>query len=124
MLAKIRDQKDLLITEKAAKDIITQLSISVRPTETLSQKYPGFCYQDYLIKHFMEQKGFDLSSAGRTKINHKLRVTERLYQKVLAADILSKTGKVFLKKDTLINKKEIDMIKKAITDGDLFLEQE
>ena len=123
-LAKIRDQQDLLITEKAAKDIITQLSISIRPTETLSQKYAGFCYQDYLVKHFMEQKGFDLSSAGRSKINHKLRVTERLYQKVLANDILYKNGKVFLKKDTLINKKEIDMIKKAITDGELLLEKE
>ncbi|MCQ3915084.1 MAG: hypothetical protein MJ201_05055 [Mycoplasmoidaceae bacterium] len=90
----------------------------------MSQKYQGFCYQDYLVKHFMEVKGFDLSSAGRSKINHKLRVTERLYQKVLANDILYKNGKVFLKKDTLITKKEIDMIKEAISSGELLLEKE
>ncbi|MCQ2748255.1 MAG: hypothetical protein MJ223_03385 [Mycoplasmoidaceae bacterium] len=114
----------MIITEKAAKDIITQLSISIRPTEVLSQRYKDFSYQDYLVKHFMEVKGFDLSSAGRSKINHKMRVTERLYQKVLAADILTTKGKIFLKKNTLINKKEIDLIKEAVTNGEIFLEKE
>ena len=122
---QVRDQLDLIITEKAAMDIVNTLAMSKRPTEQLSIENPGFSYQDYLVRHFMNQKGFDLSPAGRSKMNHKMRVTERLYQRVLSEDIINKkTGKVFLKKDTLITKKELDALKQAISSGELNIEQD
>jgi len=119
---EIRKAKDAIITEKAAMDIINLLNISKRPTEQLSELYKDFSYQDYLIRHLMTKKSFDIGCAGRTKFNHKLRVTERLYQKVLAEDILTteKEGhKVFMKKGTLITKKELDELKDAISNGKL-----
>ncbi len=119
LIKKIREAKEDIITEKAAMDIINLLGLSKRPTEQLSVEFKDFSYQDYLIRHFMTKKSFDIASAGRSKLNQKLRVTERLYQKVLANDILTKQGKVFMKKGTLITKNEINEIKQAISGGHL-----
>ncbi len=111
---ELRAQVDLIITEKAAMDVVNILGMSKRATEQLSLENPGFCYHDYLVRHFLNKKGFDLSMAGRSKINHKMRVSERLYHKVLAKDILTKSGKVLLKKGTLITKDELNIFKQNI----------
>lgn len=110
---------DVIISEKAAKDIIAALAISTRAAETLTVKNPNFGYQDMLIRHFMEPKQYDLTTAGRYKLNHKLRLSERLYQKVIANDIFNVDGEIVFKKGTLFNKDELDMFKKLLKEEKL-----
>ncbi|MBR2858278.1 hypothetical protein IKE96_03760 [bacterium] len=62
---------------------------------------------------------YDLSSAGRYKLNHKLRVSDRLYQRILADDILDLDGNVVVKKGTLLTKEYIDIIKSESAAGKL-----
>lgn len=116
---EINDQLDKIITEKAAMDIMNQLGVSKRSIESISLKNKDFCYQDFFLRHFLEKKYFDLSSAGRAKLNHKLRISERIYQKVLAKDILDRKGKVVLKKGALINKEQLDIFKSKIAKNEL-----
>ncbi len=111
---------DTIITEKAAKDLIGLLSISTRSVEAYASSATNqICYQDVLANHFMVNRQYDLTGAGRYKLQRKLRISERLYHRVLAEDLLDKSGKVLLKKDTLINKEELDIIKKHLSDGTL-----
>jgi DNA-directed RNA polymerase subunit beta len=118
--AIIRSLVDCIITEKAAKDLITSLSISTRSIEAyaFSIKAPFF-YQDVLVRHFMDQKQYDLTGAGRYKLQRKLRMSERLYQRIIVDDIVLQSGKVLIPKSTLILKDELDKIKKAIVKKEL-----
>jgi DNA-directed RNA polymerase subunit beta len=116
----IRGLVDCIITEKAAKDLISLLSISTRSIEAyaFSIKAPFF-YQDVLVRHFMDQKQYDLTGAGRYKLQRKLRMSERLYQRIIVDDIVLQSGKVLIPKGTLILKDELDQIKKAIAKKEL-----
>jgi DNA-directed RNA polymerase subunit beta len=116
----IRSLVDTIITEKAAKDLIGLLSISTKSIEAyaFSIKTPFF-YQDVLVRHFMDPKQYDLTGAGRYKLQRKLRMSERLYQRIIAEDILLQSGKVLVPKGTLILKDELDKIKQAITKKEL-----
>lgn len=90
---------DTIITEKAAKDLIGLLSISTRSVEAYASSATNqICYQDVLANHFMVNRQYDLTGAGRYKLQRKLRISERLYHRVLAEDLLDKSGKVLLKK--------------------------
>jgi DNA-directed RNA polymerase subunit beta len=110
----LRNLLDVIITEKAAKDLISMLSISTKSIENYaaSQK-EVICYQDVISRHFMDNRLYDLTSAGRYKLQRKLRISERLYQRIVSEDIVDKNDKVIIKKGTLILKDEIDIIKKA-----------
>lgn len=110
---------DAIITEKAAMDIVNTLAVSKRQIENFCMQYHNFCYQDFFIQYFFNKKQYGLSSAGRIKLNHKLHLIERLYQKILAHDLYTKEGKVFLKAKTLINKKELDLLKNALLNNEL-----
>ena len=117
---KIRDILDVIITEKAAKDLISKFSISTRSVESdTSSKINPVCYQDVIVSHFMDPRKYDLTSAGRYRTLHKMRVSDRLYQRVISEDILYKNGKVFLKKGTLIGKEELDAFKKLAENQEL-----
>jgi len=119
---QLRDLIDTIITEKAAKDLIGLLSISTKSLETFASSSTNLiCYQDVLTRHFMDNRQYDLTSAGRYKIMHKMRVTERLYQRILAEDIVLKNNKVLLKKGTFLLKEEIDQIKQAFRDKEVKL---
>lgn len=116
----LRDLIDIIITEKAAKDLITTLSISVKSIENFaSSQKEAICYQDVIVRHFMDNRLYDLTSAGRYKLQRKLRISERLYGRIIAEDIHDKNDKVLLKKGTLILKDEIDLIKKAASSKQL-----
>jgi DNA-directed RNA polymerase subunit beta len=114
---KIRLLIDAIITEKAAKDLISELNISTKAAEANSTTRNQVCYQDVLVKHFMDNRQYDLTAAGRYKLQRKLRISERLYQRVFAEDILTVDGDVLFKKGTLIMKDELDKMKQALTDG-------
>ncbi|MCF0227731.1 MAG: hypothetical protein HUJ52_02835, partial [Malacoplasma sp.] len=117
---EIRDKKDIMIVEKAAKDIITKLAISTRSIEAdTSTKKNQICYQDIITAQFMEPRKYDLSSAGRFRTMHKMHISERLYQRVLAEDILYTNGKVFLPKGTLMLKEQLDKFRDAAVNDEI-----
>ncbi|MDR1991473.1 MAG: DNA-directed RNA polymerase subunit beta [Mycoplasmataceae bacterium] len=118
---KNRSLIDAIITEKAAKDLIFDLSISTKLAETNSSSRNQICYQDVLAKHFMDNRQYDLTAAGRYKLQRKLRISERLYQRVFAEDILTTDGKVLFKKGTLILKEELDKMKQTLSKGEIKL---
>lgn len=107
---------DIIITEKAAKDLINLFSISTKSIETiLSQDNKTYSYQDILVRHFTEQRQYDMTMAGRYKLNRKLKLSERLYQRIIAEDILDINNKVVFKKGTLMQKAELDEFKQLLT---------
>ncbi|MCF0217706.1 MAG: DNA-directed RNA polymerase subunit beta [Malacoplasma sp.] len=110
--AKLEQITNDIISEKAAKDLVVNLSIS---TKSIDSRYKmsgkDITYQTIIYKHFFSVKNFDLLNAGRYKMNRKLRLTERLYQRVLAQDLTDSNGKVVIKKGELLQKQEIDLIK-------------
>jgi DNA-directed RNA polymerase subunit beta len=118
---KIRLLIDAIITEKAAKDLISDLNISTKGAEASSSSRNQICYQDVLVRHFMDNRQYDLTAAGRYKIQRKLHILERLYQRVFAEDILTIDGKVLFKKGTLIMKEELDLMKQALAHNEVKL---
>lgn len=122
---KMRSVLDIIITEKAAKDLISQLGISTRSIESYSSsKKNPICYQEVIASHFMDNRKYDLTGAGRHHTQHKLHISDRLYQRIIAEDILYKNGKVFLPKDTLILKEELDKFKDAAQHDELKIFEE
>ncbi|WEK83044.1 MAG: DNA-directed RNA polymerase subunit beta [Mycoplasma sp.] len=122
---KMRDILDVIITEKAAKDLIGQLGISTRAIESYSSsKKNPICYQEVITSHFMENRKYDLTGAGRHRTQHKLHISDRLYQRVLAEDILYKNGNVFMPKGTLVLKDELDRFKDAAQHDELKIFEE
>jgi DNA-directed RNA polymerase subunit beta len=119
--AKLRLLVDAIITEKAAKDLISDLNISTKIAEANSTSRNQISYQDVLTRHFMDNRQYDLTAAGRYKMQRKLRISERLYQRVFAEDIITPDGKVLFKKGTLILKEELDKIKQALAQNEIKL---
>lgn len=100
-----------IICEKAAKHVIQELSISIKTLDISFDKSLEPSYQLLMWQYFFRKRHYDLSLPGRYKFIRKLRVSERLYQRTLAHDLIDKDGKIALKKGTLILKPEIDIIK-------------
>jgi DNA-directed RNA polymerase subunit beta len=67
----------------------------------------------------MDKKSYDLTSAGRYKIDHKFKISERLYGRILAEDIHTKSGSVLFKKGTLIGPDELKAIKAASENNEI-----
>ena len=116
--AEQKDVIDAIITEKAAKDIVSDLSISTKIIETQVDEDDA-CYQAIVLMHLFMERYYDLSLSGRYKFNHKLRISERLYQTILAEDILDTKNKVIIPKNTLFTKDVIKKYKEAMTDDEL-----
>lgn len=110
-----------IICEKAAKDIVKKLSISLKvfDNNNILVEDDKITYQTLLWQHFCSERYYDLRSAGRFKINRKLRVSERLYQCIVAEDIKNKNGKVVFPKGTLMDKKHHDEFKQLSKVGEL-----
>ena len=103
---------DKIIAEKAAKNVINELSISTKSFDNSSDKTIEPNYQLLLWQYFFQKRHYDLSLAGRYKFVRKLRVSERLYQQTIAQDIYnSRTKQLVIPKGTLMTKVEIDLIK-------------
>ncbi len=111
-----------IIAEKAAKDIVKKLSISLKTFDnnnTQIEDESKITYQTLLWQHFCNERYYDLKNAGRFKINHKLRVSERLYGRVIAEDLKDINGNVVIKKGTLIDKANHDLFKQLSKDKKL-----
>ncbi|GHU50178.1 hypothetical protein FACS189459_3570 [Bacilli bacterium] len=115
---KIESALDVVITEKAAKDLILGLSISTRSAE-INFTEKNLSYQNVICATFMDKRYFDLTIAGRRKIQRKLKISERLFNNAIAEDLILTDGKVLFQKNQLILKDEIDAIKDALEQGKL-----
>lgn len=109
---------DKIITEKVAKDIVIELGISIKILDLIVVE-ENFCYQALFVYHFFSEIYYDLSSAGRYKVNRKLRLTERIFQRTLNEDLFDNHGKILLPKNTKILKKELDLIKQHSKNKDI-----
>lgn len=124
-ISKIEEKMEVLIntliTEKAAKDLVNSLSISTKSIDSRARvaDRSTTCYQAVIFNHFFNHKNYDLSKAGRYKMIRKMRLTERLYQRIVAENIYDGNGKLVIKKDTLIQKKELDIIKKLYHENNI-----
>ena len=114
-----------IITEKAARDIVKKMSISEKVFDNNNIKIDDehITYQTLLWLHFCHQRYYDLTNAGRYKINRKLRISERLYQRILAQDVKDTSGKVVFAKGTLINKEQFDKFKELSKQNKLAITQ-
>lgn len=71
----------------------------------------------FLTGLLFDRKKYDLTKAGRYKLIQKLSITDRIFKRILAQDILDTKGNVILKKNSLINKKELEVLKQALNEG-------
>ena len=66
---------------------------------------------------FFDQKKYDLTKAGRYKLNKKLNVIDRMENNVVMEDIYKADGTVLYKKGTFITKKERNVLKEELVKG-------
>ena len=69
-----------------------------------------------IITRFFDEFRYDLAKVGRYKFNKKLNVLDRLLDQKLGEDVVV-DGKTLFTKGTLINKSNIDDLKKVLDDG-------
>ncbi|WP_033159802.1 DNA-directed RNA polymerase subunit beta [Mycoplasmoides alvi] len=100
-----------IICERAAKNVVHELSISVKTLDTSNKNSWKPSYQLLLWQHFFQKRHYDLSLPGRYKFVRKLRISERLYQRTLSEDLFDINNNLVFSKGTLILKPEIDKIK-------------
>lgn len=117
---KIKNLYTQIITEKAAKDVSTELGLNPKSLDN-NIKEEKMCFQGLLNLHLFNNRYYDLSSAGRYKLNHKLRLSDRLYQRILAEDIYDVNGNLLISKGTLLTKEYIDIIKNKSVSNELNL---
>ena len=66
---------------------------------------------------FFDRRRYDLTRAGRYKLEKKLNAINRIEHQTLAHDIIGADGKVFMKKGTLINRDEREILKPELKKG-------
>ena len=66
---------------------------------------------------FFDIRRYDLTRAGRFKLQSKLGVYDRLYKNYLAEDLLDRKGELLYAKDTYVGRVERDKIKEELSYG-------
>ena len=66
---------------------------------------------------FFDHRRYDLTKAGRYKLNKKLGIVNRLEGVYTAEDIYDATGKLLMKSGTYIDRKERDVLRKELSKG-------
>ncbi|MDD2435056.1 MAG: DNA-directed RNA polymerase subunit beta [Bacilli bacterium] len=102
-------QKD---TNKNTDEALIDIHSKLRPGEpsTLDSA------KNQLISRFFDAFRYDLAKVGRYKYNKKLKVTDRLYNSVLAEDI-KVNKKVIFPSGTLIDHNVLEQLTKLFDDG-------
>lgn len=110
---------DIIIVEHAACSLVEGLNISQKTLDNLAERISDqdeFCFQTIIWYHFFNTTTFNMSLAGRYKINQKMKVNERLFDQVLSRPIVDKANRTLVKADSKLFKKEVDIIIDAIKD--------
>ncbi|MBO6103520.1 hypothetical protein J6P04_00355 [bacterium] len=118
---KVEQQKylDIIIVEQAACALVEGLNISQKTLDNLAERINDqeeFCFQTIIWYHFFNTNTFNMSLAGRYKINQKMEVNERLFDQVLSRPIVDTSGHTLVNADSKLFKKEVDAIIGAIKD--------
>ena len=66
---------------------------------------------------FFDAKKYDLTAAGRFKLRKKLSVIDRIENHVLAQDLYKADGSLLMKKGTLVNKEERNILREELIKG-------
>ena len=66
---------------------------------------------------FFDAKKYDLTAAGRFKLRKKLNVIDRIENHVLAQDLYKADGSLLMKKGTLVNKEERNILREELIKG-------
>ncbi|ATG97659.1 DNA-directed RNA polymerase subunit beta [Mesoplasma lactucae] len=74
----------------------------------------------FLDALLFDKRKYDLTKAGRFKLNEKLTIKNRILGTTFAEDIVDKNGKVLIAKDTLVSKENLEEVQN-ILDGDVMM---
>ena len=124
---KINYYANIVVIERAAQSIVEGLNISQKSLDNLSQKIKNqedFCFQTILWSHFFSDLTFNISQAGRYKINQKMSLIERLYNQTVTNDILDEQKNVVIQKDAILLRNEVELIQNEIKEGKLNLKND
>jgi len=92
------------------KEALTKIFRKLRPNEPPTEKSSQQLLQTLLF----DPKRYDLAKVGRYKINRKLKLEERILDKISAKDIVNpKNNEIILKAEEKINRKIVFNIVKA-----------
>lgn len=75
----------------------------------------------YINGLLFDRRKYDLTKAGRFKLQQKLTVKNRLLNKILAEDIVDVKGNVLIAKDTEVNKNNIKEISEILSRKDVMI---
>lgn len=88
--------------ECAAAFLVNDLGISYE-----SPKFKPSSFQEILWAYFLERNYYDIGVSGRFKIDYKLSLSDRIFQKVLAQDVKDTSGNVVFPSGTFMGRSEI-----------------
>lgn len=103
-------EKDTIETvEEALLEIYERLRPGEPPTIESAK--------NILYTRFFDPKRYDLARVGRYKFNKKLAAEDRLLNKTLAASVKGHDGKVVMKKGTVLNRPNLDILIEELKKG-------
>lgn len=113
--ADLKDKYSLVMLDKDIKTALALIEIyeKLKPGEPATLE--GAI--SLLAAKFFDPKRYDLTKSGRFKLSKKLNVMDRLFNCVIAEDIIDVEGKVLAKKDTLVTKDVLNDIREAMNNG-------
>jgi len=105
---------DVIISEIAAMELIEGIGIGTKQYENVASEKNLYCFQDILCRQFLDPKIYQLSKAGRYKINMKCRISDRIYSSELAEDLYLKNGDKLFPKNQLLLYNEYETLKENL----------
>lgn len=94
---------ELISIELAAKYFVSELEINADISKSDVKSY-----QQLIWSYFFDKQYYDILPAGRYKINHKLCLSQRIFKKYIAQDVLDVDGNVVFPKNTFMDAAKID----------------
>lgn len=96
------------------QEALFKLMSYMRPGDPLNLKSAIEVIKNVLF----DKRRYDLSKAGRFKLNLKLNLLDRLYHRVISEDLINvHTKEVVFKKGTRISSQEIEILKPLVAQG-------
>ena len=99
-------------TNKNTDEALIDIHGKLRPGEPSTLESA----KNQLVSRFFDAFRYDLSKVGRYKYNKKLNITNRLYDTILAEDIVVGKKKIF-EAGTLITKEVLEQLKPILAEG-------
>lgn len=114
---EIDNFKDLLekiVVEWASYYLVNEFGISHDSSTFLARSF-----QSLLWSYFFERNYYDIGRSGRFKLNHKLSLAGRIFQKVLAQDVKDFDGNVLFAKGTFMSREKVALFAELSRSGKL-----